>query len=250
MNGQLPIILMLFLFAWMLSFLQWLHGVGIFGYGVIVFGVGVLGSLGYWLFDLCHANVDGIGLRKRNVAIKLLLLLFFAFSMTFIMMFMYYWLNEDGHVHGASGGGGHVIASDAGIGSHGHALVFSDVHLKGYLLPVSATIGNKQLTVSANVPNSVVLTLVNRSDIPVYLRVSAKASPSQVKHLVDYSLLYHDQHLLLAPKETKKLVTEITIGHDFPIELEPFSLDHFVFGLDDPSAWKKMQGPIQLISDV
>ena len=46
MNGQLPIILMLFLFALMLSFLQWLHGVAVFGYGVLVFGVGVLASLG------------------------------------------------------------------------------------------------------------------------------------------------------------------------------------------------------------
>ncbi|MEC8882293.1 MAG: hypothetical protein VX737_03340 [Pseudomonadota bacterium] len=249
MNGQLPIILILFLCALMLSFLQWLHGVGIFGYGVLIFGVGVLVSIGYWLFDLCHVKVNDTGLRKRNVAIKLSLFLLFAFSMTFIMMFMYHWLNEDGHVHGASGGGGHVAASDTGIGQHGHAVVFSNVHLRGYLLPVSVTVGHKQLKVSAKVPSSVVLTFVNRSDMPVYLRVSAKSSPSQVKHFVNYSLLYDDKILQLAPKETKELVTEIAIGHDFPIELEPFSLDHFVFGLDHPSAWKKMQGSIQLISD-
>lgn len=249
MNGKLPIILILFVFGLMLSFLQWLHGVGVFGYGVLAFGIGVLVSVGCWLFDLCHANINGIGLRKRNVAIQLLLFLLFAFSMTFIMMFMYYWLNEDGHVHGASGGGGHAITSEVGIGHHGHAVVFSNVNLRGYLLPVSVTVGNKQLKVSADVPNSVVLTFVNRSDMPIYLRVSAKASPAQVKHFVNYPLLYEDRFFELAPKETRDLITEIKIGHDFPIELEPFSLDHFIFGMDDPSAWKKMQGSIQLISD-
>ena len=168
--------------------------------------------------------------------------------MTFIMMIMYHWLNEDGHVHGASSGGGHVSTGGLTVATNGQIQIFTNVHLKGYLLPVSAFVNQKKIEISQDVPHAISLTLKNHSDRSVDVRISAKASPSQVKSYVDYSLLHGDMDLTLAPGESRNLVNEVKVSRDFPSNLEPFSMDHFVFGRDDVSAWRKMQGPVKLIS--
>lgn len=248
MSAALPMTLLAFLLAWMLSFLQWLHGYSGFAYGVIFFGAGVLASLGAWLFVLSQGDIHGARLAKRQVALKLILLLIFAFSMTFIMMFMYYWLNDEGHVHGASSGSSIHVSSDAVIGDHGRVQLFTAVHLKGYLLPVSAVLNHKQMSLAPGVSQMVTLTLQNQSSAPVALRMITKASPAAVKNYIQYQWLHQDQTLLLAPNEKKQLQSEVSVNKNFPSDLQPCGLTHFIFGADDVSAWQKMQGPIQLIT--
>ena len=88
--------------------------------------------------------------------------------------------------------------------------------------------------------------LKNHSESPVVLRLSAKVAPSAVKTEIDYALLHHDLDVTLAPKSSKTITHKIKVSSDFPDDLQPFTLAHFVFGQDDDSAWKKMQGPIKL----
>ena len=117
-------------------------------------------------------------LQKQKIAVQLTMLLAFAFSMTFIMIFMYHWLNEDGHVHGASGGAGTMSQTGLSIGPSGHATVFSEVHMRGYRLPVTVNVDHGRLELTADQTQSIVLTLKNHSALPVALRLSAKVAVS------------------------------------------------------------------------
>ena len=244
MTGFLPTLLQIALLGWILSLLQWLHGVAFAWYGMLVFGLGAFITLSFWLGSLVTAQSSVQTLHKRGVALKLSLLLLFAFSMTFIMIFMYHWLNEDGHVHGASGGHGELTTSGRGIGAHGVATVFADVHLRGYRLPVKVQISEHKLELKANQPKIVVLKLVNQADHPIKLRLSARVAPGSAKHLLDYALLHHDMLVTLEAGQSQSIDHALLVSAGFPVELQPLTLTHFVFGQDDASAWEKMQAPL------
>ena len=244
MTGLLPTILQVTLLGLILSLLQWLHGVVIAWYAMLVFGLGVLATVCCWLVSLISVHASLRAEHKRAVALKLSLLLIFAFSMTFIMIFMYHWLNEDGHVHGASASQGGLSTSGLTIGTKGIATVYSDVHLRGYRLPIQVQLNHHQLELMANKPKIMVLKLVNQADHPVNLRLAAKLAPGAAKHMLDYALLHHDELVTLGTGETKVIDHAIRVNADFPVELQPLTLTHFVFGQDDPSAWEKMQGPL------
>ena len=244
MSAMLPVALLFASLGWILSLLQWLHGSQFAGYLMLLFGIAVVLTIVLWLRLLLESETTVAVLRKRSVALRLSLLLAFAFSMTFIMIFMYHWLNEDGHVHGASAGGADVAQSGKTVGQSGVVTVFSDVHVRGYRLPLKASLNHTRFDLLANKPQSLVLTVTNTAAKPLPLRLAAKAAPTGVKSLLHYPLLHHDYTFTLLPGESKQFDYTLSIAADFPLELQPFTLTHFVFGQDDVSAWQKMQAPL------
>jgi len=247
MDAKFPIALLICLCAWMLCFLQWLHGAQMAWYGVVIFGVGVGLIIVLWILSLTSVHASAQKSRKLSVAFRLMGLLAFAFSMTFIMIFMYHWLNEDGHVHGASSGGGEISLGEGVLGRRGQAEVFTAVHIKGYKLPIKAQLSAERLLLTANQKKTLTVILTNRSDQEIEVRVAAKVAPSAVKSRVHYSLMHDEANIVLQPGETRRVSNDLMVGADFPEALQPFVMEHFIFGPDDPSAWLKMQGPIQLI---
>ena len=248
LSGLLPFTLMGFLFASMLFFLQWLHGVLYAWYGLIFFASGFLLCAIMWLCKLYAVADSPLRHRKLNAAMWLGALLAFAFSMTFIMIFMYYWLNEDGHVHGASASSRTVALNDDQIGSAGVATVFADVHLKGYRLPVRVAMNYNRYNVAANQPQTVAIQVDNLSDRTIKLRFLAKVAPSEAKAYLSYMPLHHEQTLTLAPNASQLVQYPLTLSDRLPLALQPFSLSHFLIGPDAGTAWQKMQGDIQLIN--
>ena len=245
-SGLLPVALQLLLLATILSVLQWLHGVQWALYSSWFFFVAMLACVGVWLATLVVGEHSADERWKCTVALRLALLLAFAFSMTFIMIFMYYWLNEDGHVHGATGGASTIAEGERVVGPGGDVQVFTDVHVRGYKLPLKVQLSQTRLLLSSGHKQSLTLTLVNESSQSLPLRLSAKLAPSTAKPFVHYALLHHDQTLILAPLQTREITFELDVDAILPQALQPFTLAHFVFGADDQSAWEKMQRPLTL----
>ena len=248
MDGVVPVTLLIFLLAFMLCFLQWLHGVSLAWYGMLLFMVGGGVTAATWLAALVLSQHSERAQRKLVIALRLIGLLSFAFSMTFIMIFMYHWLNEDGHVHGASASSGQVQLGPGVIGASGRALVFTDVQMKGYRLPLLATLRTQRVELSSNQKQAIVIDLLNQSDQPLPIRLTAKVTPGAAKAHLSYPLLHHEHTLVLPPGSKRALAYDVQIDSDFPDALQPFSLMHFVFGDDDPSAWQKMQAPLTLMT--
>lgn len=245
-SGLLPVVLQLLLLATILSLLQWLHGVQWAFYSSLGCLSAMLSCVAIWFATLVVGQHSAQERWKCKVALRLSALLAFAFSMTFIMIFMYYWLNEDGHVHGATGGTATVVEGERVVGPGGDVQVFTDVHVRGYKLPVSVQLSQSRLLLSSGHKRSLTLTLVNESSQALPLRLAAKLAPSTAKPFVHYALLHQDQTLILEPQQTREITFDLDVDAVLPQALQPFTLAHFVFGADDHSAWKKMQGPLTL----
>lgn len=248
LSGIMPFTLMGFLLAGMLCFLQWLHGMSVAWYGMVFFAAGVCVSVLLWCWQLFSVQDSPLRHRKLSTAIWLSALLAFAFSMTFIMIFMYYWLNEDGHVHGASSSSGSVAVGQDRLGQSGVAAIFVDVQLKGYRLPITAVMQKSSLSVQSDRSQPVMINVTNRSNQPITLRFLAKIAPSEAKPFVHYAPMHHEQMITIAANATQAITHTLTLSESLPLALQPFSVTHFLMGPDDGSAWKKMQGDLTLIN--
>ena len=243
----LPTVLLLFTVLWILCLLQWLHGVLLAVYGLWLFGIAAVACVVYWIVQLQCGKLSAQQQDKQWVAWRLILLLLFAFSMTFIMIVLYRWMNTDGHVHGASSTSGEQLVGSGAIGPDGQVEVFLGVHQHGYQLPIVVQLISPQMMLFAGRTATIALSLENKSNEVVRLRLFARVTPGVIKKQVHYNLLYTDQTLVLAPNVQQTLKFPVIIDADFPSVYQPFTLTHFVFGVDDAQAWQKMQGPIQLI---
>ena len=178
--------------------------------------------------------------EKLQWAIRLVIFWMLAFSSSFALIPLYYWLNgSGGHVHGAM-----TVTQDLQ-----DKLVASDdlvaVYLRGQVgtdsTPLTLSIEPDVLRLTPGSSAPVNIKIVNESNDKQVYRMVAKTAPDTARHYFSFDYMDEPKDIVIAPKGSVELKPTLTLAKAIPHALGDMSLMLFLFSDKVDNAWKKMQ---------
>ena len=247
-QGVIPFLQALSFLLVIIGFAQVLHqqpfGLVILFAGVMLFFV--FFSLWVWslLVTLIAPADDAQAALKREQklqwAIRLGVFWMLAFSSSFAMIPLYYWLNgSGGHVHGG------MVASQ----TQDDKMVANDaivaVYLRGQITtdatPLSLDIVPDVLRLTPGSSAPVQIKITNKSTQKQVYRMVAKTAPDAAKHYFSFDYVDKPQDIVIAPQGSVELKPTLTLAKAIPYAMGDMSLMLFLFSDKVDNAWKKMQ---------
>ncbi len=248
MIGVIPFLQALSFLMAIIGFVGFLHG---FTYSLFVMMAGVLlffmfFSLWVWhlLVEAAAPHNDKLELmkqRKLNVAIRLVLFWMFAFSTSFAMIPMYYWLHGlSGHAHGGSTGETQ-LHSDKPMAANAKASVYITTHTATDSLPVKIHVDTPLLELHPGTKQPVRITITNPLNKTMTYRLLARVAPDVAQPYIMYPYL-HEGHVVKIPAKGKKVLqTTVSLQKHIPEALTSLAITLFLYGDMNQDSWQKMQ---------
>ncbi len=178
---------------------------------------------------------------KLQWAIRLVIFWMLAFSSSFALIPLYYWLNGTTmHVHGGAMSTNVIedmtqVAADTKVSVYLRSQVSTDA------TPLSFVVEPEVMRLYPGEQASVKMKIHNNSDIAQTYRLVAKTAPDTAKQYLHFDYIDNAKEVVIKPKQSLVITPSLTVHKSIPKVLGDMSITMFLFSDKIDNAWKKMQ---------